>query len=290
MQGVTYSPTDPEILADPFGHYAELRRGAAAQYLETDDLWVVSRYEHVDAALRSPGTLSSKALWALFGGVVSARQGERPDVRALAAAQPRSLIAMDPPDHVPLRRLAAPMFTKKAVDGYAGLIRRICDELTDELLEQRGELFAYALSFAVVALFWWEHHRLLGRLARYDGPFIFLNLVLLALVALVPYPSEVLGEYPNARAAVVFYAVVLCAASTALGGLWAYAASASLLAPAAAPHVTPLRLVDEFVPAIVFGASIPILFASTTFPKLLWFLLFFRRLRPIWTLLRRVRG
>jgi cytochrome P450 len=158
MQGVTYSPTDPEVLADPFGHYAALRRGSAAQYLESDDLWVVSRYEHVDAALRSPGTLSSKALWALFGGVVSARPGERPDVRALAAAQPRSLIAMDPPDHVPLRRLAAPMFTKKAVDGYAGLIRRICEELTDELLERREdgevdlvEAFHHPLPVRVIA-------------------------------------------------------------------------------------------------------------------------------------------
>jgi cytochrome P450 len=158
MQGVPYSPTDPEVLADPFGHYAALRRGSAAQYLESDDLWVVSRYEHVDAALRTPGTLSSKALWALFGGMVSARPGQRPDVRALAAVQPRSLIAMDPPDHVPLRRLAAPMFTKKAVDGYAGLIRRTCEELTDELLERREngevdlvEAFHHPLPVRVIA-------------------------------------------------------------------------------------------------------------------------------------------
>ena len=158
MQSVSYSPTDPAVLADPFPHYAELRKGPAAQYIEVDDLWVVSRFTEVDAALRSPALLSSKALWALFGGGVSARSGPRPDIRELAAAQPRSLIAMDPPGHVPLRRLAAPMFTKKAVDGYAPMIRRICEELADEMLEARDggevdliESFHHPLPVRVIA-------------------------------------------------------------------------------------------------------------------------------------------
>jgi cytochrome P450 len=138
MDLTDYSPTSPAVLANPYPYYAQLRRGPAARYVELDDLWVVSRFEEVGEAIRNPATFSSKALWALFGGMISAREGARPNVREFAATQPRSLIAMDPPEHIPIRRLAAKMFTKRAVDGYAELIRSICEELVVELLDRRN--------------------------------------------------------------------------------------------------------------------------------------------------------
>ncbi|MFD8043083.1 cytochrome P450 [Streptomyces chartreusis] len=154
----SYSPTDPDVLAHPYPYYAALRKGPAARYIEIDDLWVISRFEDVGTALRDPATFSSKALWALFGGMVSAREGVRPNVREFAATQPRSLIALDPPDHIPMRRLAAKMFTKRAVDGYARTIRSICHELVDDLLEHRdgGEVdlvaqFHHPLPVRVIA-------------------------------------------------------------------------------------------------------------------------------------------
>jgi cytochrome P450 len=153
-----YSPTDPGVLADPYPYYRALRQGPGATYIEVDDLWVVSRFHDVGNAIRNPATFSSKALWALFGGMVSAREGTRPNVRDFAATQPRSLIAMDPPDHVPIRRLAAKMFTKKAVDGYTTMIRSICEELADDMLEHRdgGEIdlvadFHHPLPVRVIA-------------------------------------------------------------------------------------------------------------------------------------------
>ncbi|GAA1505985.1 cytochrome P450 [Nocardioides humi] len=137
MDLTDFSPTDPRVLADPYPYYAELRRGPAARYVELDDLWVVSRFEEVGEAIRNPATFSSKALWALFGGVISAREGARPNVREFAAQQPKSLIALDPPEHIPMRRMAAKMFTKRAVDGYARMIRQISEGLVDEMLERR---------------------------------------------------------------------------------------------------------------------------------------------------------
>jgi hypothetical protein len=138
MDLTDYSPTDPAVLANPYPYYAQLRRGPAARYVGLDDLWVVSRFEEVGEVIRNPATFSSKALWALFGGMISAREGARPNVREFAATQPRSLIAMDPPEHIPIRRLAAKMFTKRAVDGYAELIRSICEELVADMLERRA--------------------------------------------------------------------------------------------------------------------------------------------------------
>lgn len=153
-----YSPTDPGVLANPYPYYAELRRGPAARYVEIDDLWVVSRFEEVGAAIRDPGTFSSKALWALFGGMISAREGARPNVREFATTQSHSLIALDPPEHIPMRRLAAKMFTKRAVDGYTEMIRSICDELLDNVFDHRDgsevdlvEEFHHPLPIRVIA-------------------------------------------------------------------------------------------------------------------------------------------
>jgi cytochrome P450 len=153
-----YSPTDLAVLADPYPYYAELRRGPAARYVELDDLWIVSRFDEVGEAIRDPATFSSKALWALFGGMISARDGARPNIRDFAATQPHSLIALDPPEHIPMRRLAAKMFTKRAVDGYATMIRSICEELVDTALEhsEDGEIdlvehFHHPLPIRVIA-------------------------------------------------------------------------------------------------------------------------------------------
>jgi cytochrome P450 len=158
MDMAGYSPTDPAVLADPYAYYAELRRGPAARYVELDDLWVVSRFEEVGEAIRDPATFSSKSLWALFGGMISARENARPNVRDFAATQPHSLIALDPPEHIPMRRLAAKMFTKRAVDGYAALIRDICEELIDTAFEHREgseidlvERFHHPLPIRVIA-------------------------------------------------------------------------------------------------------------------------------------------
>lgn len=153
-----YSPTDPAVLADPYPYYTQLRRGPAARYVELDDLWVVSRFHEVGQAIRDPGTFSSEALWALFGGTISAREGARPNVREFAATQPHSLIALDPPEHIPMRRLAAKMFTKRAVDGYAMMIRNVCEELVDDMLDNREgsevdlvEYFHHPLPIRVIA-------------------------------------------------------------------------------------------------------------------------------------------
>jgi cytochrome P450 len=153
-----YSPTDPAVLADPYLYYAALRQGPAALYSPVDDLWVISRFDDVAEAIRNPATYSSMALWALFGGMISARDGARPNVREFAATQPHSLIALDPPDHIPMRRMAAKMFTKRAVDGYATLIEDICESLVDDAFEQLddGEIdlvehFHHPLPIRVIA-------------------------------------------------------------------------------------------------------------------------------------------
>jgi uncharacterized membrane protein len=83
-------------------------------------------------------------------------------------------------------------------------------ELAGALAADLPQLGAFLLSFTLVASIWWQHHKLFARLARVDLGLVSLNMALLAGVALVPFPTSLVGTAPTSRAAVVpFIAVFL---------------------------------------------------------------------------------
>jgi uncharacterized membrane protein len=81
-------------------------------------------------------------------------------------------------------------------------------DLGPALREVAPQLLAFLLSFALVANIWWQQHRLLSRLARLDGPLVACTLVMLGAVALVPFPTGLLGAHPTHRAAVIPFVAV----------------------------------------------------------------------------------
>lgn len=83
------------------------------------------------------------------------------------------------------------------------------DRLTGVVTDQTGPLIAFVLSFAVVANFWWIHHRFVAMLGAIEPVLVVLNLLLLGSVALVPFPTSLLGRDPTARGAVVPYLTLL---------------------------------------------------------------------------------
>jgi uncharacterized membrane protein len=84
-------------------------------------------------------------------------------------------------------------------------------QIDDALWDQRDLFFAYAISFAVIGRFWLVHHRFFSEVRAFDGRLIALNLVYLGAVVLIPFSSELLGEYGGTTTVVVFYSVNLAA-------------------------------------------------------------------------------
>lgn len=82
-------------------------------------------------------------------------------------------------------------------DTFAGLVAVV------------PQVLAFLLSFAIVANFWWHHHCLFARIDQIDAGFIFLNLALLGAVALVPFPTELIGQEPGAVAPAVVYLALM---------------------------------------------------------------------------------
>ncbi len=82
-------------------------------------------------------------------------------------------------------------------------------QLGHALLDERGDIFAYAISFAVIGRFWLVHHRFFGDVTGFDGRLIALNLFYLAWIVLIPFSSQILGDHGGAEAAVILYAINL---------------------------------------------------------------------------------
>lgn len=77
------------------------------------------------------------------------------------------------------------------------------------LIDQTGELIAFLISFAVIANFWWAHHRFIANLGALEPGLIRLNLALLGAVALIPFPTSLLGRDPTQRGSVIPYLALL---------------------------------------------------------------------------------
>ena len=61
----------------------------------------------------------------------------------------------------------------------------------------------------MIGRFWVLHHRFFGEVRAFDGRLITLNIFYLACIVLIPFSSQLLGEYGGEAAAVVVYAVNL---------------------------------------------------------------------------------
>jgi uncharacterized membrane protein len=81
--------------------------------------------------------------------------------------------------------------------------------LGQALLNQHEALLAYAISFAVIGRFWVVHHGFFGDVKAFDGRLIGLNMFYLAWIVLIPFSSQVLGEYGGQFPAVALYSANL---------------------------------------------------------------------------------
>lgn len=105
------------------------------------------------------------------------------------------------------------------------------DELRAAVADMLPNLLGAALSFAVIGRFWLAHHELFDHVRVVDTGVLVLNTVLLALIALVPSVTALLGEYGDRPLAVVGYSVVVGAAAATDLALWVRVTRRRLLGP-----------------------------------------------------------
>ncbi len=155
------------------------------------------------------------------------------------------------------------------------------NEVGNALWGQRQNLLAFGISFAVIGRFWIVHHQLFGEITGFDGRLLGLNLFYLAWIVLIPFSSEVLGEYGGETAAIVLYASNLAGAVLA-GMLMSTDARRAGLADDDPVQRREFARRSLFI-AGVFLLSIPVAVVDPGIAQLIWLLLLvetFRRPPP----------
>jgi uncharacterized membrane protein len=145
-------------------------------------------------------------------------------------------------------------------------------EVWEALWYQRDQFLAFAISFAVIGRFWLVHHRFFAEVTAFDGRLLALNLFYLGWVVLIPFSSEVLGEYGGETAAVVVYSVNL-AGVVLVGMLMAEVARRGGLTSIDDFTQRESRIRSIYI-ASIFLISIPVAFAAPSVAPYIWLILF----------------
>jgi uncharacterized membrane protein len=146
------------------------------------------------------------------------------------------------------------------------------NDLNNVLWEQRQDLLAYAISFAVIGRFWIVHHRFFSSVIGFDGRLLSLNLFYLGWIALFPFSAQVFGDHAGDTAAIVVYAVNL--AGIALVGMLMAADARRAGLAKMSPQEAREGQRRALIVAVVFLVSIPVAFVNPHIAPLLWLALF----------------
>ena len=119
-----FNPLSPEVTANPYPYYAELRNKAPVIWLEPFQCWALSRYADVDFALRNPQIFSSSVFTAEALGDLN----PVPEVPWI--------LDMNPPDHTRLRKLANKGFTPRLIRTLEPRVQAIIQELLEPIRGQ----------------------------------------------------------------------------------------------------------------------------------------------------------
>lgn len=146
-------------------------------------------------------------------------------------------------------------------------------ELSASLFGMWQKILGYVISFLVIGSFWSAHHRKFGLIRRFDGNLLLLNLLILMVVAFIPFPSSVISE-SGTLTATIFYALTMTLAGLLFTALWGYAAHHDRLID---PTLTPQQRRREFITPLstvaIFLISIGIAFLDASLARFVWVLI-----------------
>jgi hypothetical protein len=124
-----FDPYDHHVQNDPYPVYARLRGERPFYHNEEHDFWVLSRHADITAALLADEGYSNAM------GVSMDASAWNPHAHLVM-----SFLAMDPPDHMRLRKLVSRGFTPRRVQEMRPQIERITRRYLDEALAAGGEV------------------------------------------------------------------------------------------------------------------------------------------------------
>ncbi len=136
MSDIYWDPFDPALRDDPYPLWKRMRDEAPLYRNDRYDFWVLSRFEDVEAAHKSPAMFSSAHMTTI----------------ELMTPEPLTdtgmFIGLDPPVHTQYRGMVSRAFTPRSIAAIEDRIRAVARELLDAQVGSGG--FDYVQDFAAI--------------------------------------------------------------------------------------------------------------------------------------------
>ena len=146
-------------------------------------------------------------------------------------------------------------------------------QLLAQLTGMWQKYLAYVISFLVIGMFWMAHHRRFRFIKRYNSTLLLLNLLVLMVVAFVPFSSSVISEY-RYRIGTIFYALTMMLLALLMAAMWGYASWRNrLVDPRLDAKQRRRQLLIPLATALIFLLSIGIAFLNADAAKFFWILI-----------------
>jgi uncharacterized membrane protein len=110
---------------------------------------------------------------------------------------------------------------------------RISDaDLINILSSQAHRFFNYALAFLLLGNLWVVHHQQFHSVQKVDSRLIWINIFILLFIALMPFSTDLIGDYSGTKVAEIFFCLNLFIVGSLYFCNWMYTAkNHKLVAP-----------------------------------------------------------
>jgi uncharacterized membrane protein len=144
-------------------------------------------------------------------------------------------------------------------------------QMWEVLWDLRQEFATFFVGFAVIGRYWLAHHRFVAVLKAIDSRLLALNLIYLAFIAFLPFPTALVGRYEQNVVAFIFFAGIITCVSALETVLFVVADRHRLLVVDIPRDVYRFGVVASTLPVAVFLLSIPLAAATnSTIALLCW--------------------
>lgn len=145
-------------------------------------------------------------------------------------------------------------------------------ELWGALLALWPRFLAFLISFAVIGVYWLNHHRKFDLIVRSDSGLKWLNLLFLLTICVIPFVTAVIAQNSGFVGTAVYAGtMMLCGISLSL--IWFYAGRQGLLDPDCPREERRRVLAGTLLVPAIFAISVPLSFAHPDGAKLFWLLI-----------------
>lgn len=140
------------------------------------------------------------------------------------------------------------------------------------LVELAPRFLAYLISFAVIGVYWLNHHAKFNHIVGSSRGLLSINLLFLLFIGVVPFTTSLIAENGGALATAIYAGGMVCC-GLSLMWIWAYSGARGMIDPALPASRRRSTLLSTLLSSIIFGASIPLAFLSADLAKWLWLLI-----------------